>query len=263
MRGSETEAREDAIAVEEPFEIRAAGPNRPPARIAVTMRTPGHDVDLAVGFLFTEGVIAGRSDLAEPVVREAPSVHGKDQVLTVRLSRPFDSTKAERVFYATSSCGICGKAAIEHVEIASEPLGAGPVVAASTLLGLPSTLRKEQAAFARTGGIHATGLFDSEGRLLVAREDVGRHNAMDKVVGRMVMEDRVPLSSTIALVSGRASFELVQKAAMAGIPIVCAVSAPSSLAVGLAVRLRMTLVAFLREGAFNVYAGRERIDVTR
>ncbi len=263
MRGGATEVRDDAIAVEEPLEIRAAGPKHPAARIAVTMRTPGHDVDLAVGFLFTEGVIAERSDLGATVVRETPSVHGKDQVVTVQLARPFDSTKAERLFYATSSCGICGKAAIEHVEIASEPLGPGPVVAASTLLGLPSALRNEQAAFDQTGGIHATGLFDAEGKLLLAREDVGRHNAMDKVIGRMVLEDRVPLSKTIALISGRASFELVQKAAMAGIPILCAVSAPSSLAVALAARLRMTLVAFLRHGGLNVYTGRERLDLTR
>ena len=263
MRGGATEVRDDAIAVEEPLEIRAAGPKHPAARIAVTMRTPGHDVDLAVGFLFTEGVIAERSDLGAPVVRETPSAHGKDQVVTVQLTRPFDATKAERLFYATSSCGICGKAAIEHVEIASEPLGPGPVVAASTLLGLPSALRNEQAAFDQTGGIHATGLFDAEGKLLLAREDVGRHNAMDKVIGRMVLEDRVPLSNTIALISGRASFELVQKAAMAGIPILCAVSAPSSLAVALAARLRMTLVAFLRHGGLNVYTGRERLDLTR
>jgi FdhD protein len=149
------------------------------------------------------------------------------------------------------------------VEIASEPLAEGPVVAASTLLGLPAALRNEQAAFERTGGLHATGLFDREGRLLLAREDVGRHNAMDKAIGRMVLDDRVPLAGTVALVSGRASFELVQKAAMAGIPILCAVSAPSSLAVALAARLRMTLVGFVRRDALNVYAGADRIDMTR
>lgn len=263
MRGSEVETRDDAVAVEEPMEIRAEGPGRPPTRVAVTMRTPGHDLELAVGFLFTEGVIAGRAELSARVVREAPSLTGKNPVLTVQLTQPFDTTRAERVFYATSSCGICGKAAIEHVEIASEPLAEGPVVAASTLLGLPATLRAAQAAFERTGGLHATGLFDPGGRLLLAREDVGRHNAMDKVVGRMVLEDRVPLSDTIAMVSGRASFELVQKAAMAGIPILCSVSAPSSLAVALAARLRMTLVGFLRPSALNVYAGRERVDVSR
>ncbi|MEZ4294659.1 MAG: formate dehydrogenase accessory sulfurtransferase FdhD [Polyangiaceae bacterium] len=263
VRGDSIDAREDLVAAEEPMEIRAEGPGRPPARIAVTMRTPGHDVELAVGFLFTEGVIAARSELSERVVREAPRPGGKNQVITVQVVQPFDSTRAARVLYSTSSCGICGKAAIEHVEIASEPLAEGPVVALSTLRALPQALRSAQATFDRTGGLHATALFDIDGKLVIAREDVGRHNAMDKVVGRMVLDDRVPLSTSIALVSGRASFELVQKAAMAGVPILCAVSAPSSLAVALAVRLRMTLVAFLRDDRLNVYAGAERIDMTR
>lgn len=262
VRGTTAEARADLVAVEEPMEIRAEGPGQPPKRIAVTMRTPGHDLELAVGFLFTEGVLGGRNELSARVARETLS-SGPNRIVTVQLTQPFDATSAERVFYATSSCGICGKAAIEHVEIASQPLRSGPVVAASTLLALPSALREAQAAFERTGGLHATGLFDSEGRLDIAREDVGRHNAMDKVIGRKVLDDAVPLSNTIALVSGRASFELVQKAAMAGIPILCAVSAPSSLAVALAVKLRMTLVGFLRHNALNVYAGAERIDLTR
>lgn len=263
VRGGAAEVRDDAVAVEEPIEIRAEGPGRPASRIAVTMRTPGHDVELAVGFLFTEGVLGGRSELLPRIVKEAPSPSGKGQVLTVQLSQPFDAEKAARMFYATSSCGICGKAAIEHVEIASEPLAAGPVVGASTVLALPAKLRAAQEAFERTGGLHATGLFDAEGVLLCAREDVGRHNAMDKVIGRMVLDDKVPLSGAIAMVSGRASFELVQKAAMAGVSILCAVSAPSSLAIGLAERLRMTLVGFVRRDGFNVYTGRDRIDMTR
>lgn len=263
VRGQAAEQRGDLVAVEEPMEIRAEGPGQPAIRIAVTMRTPGHDLELAVGFLFTEGLVAGREDLAPRVARDLPGPSGKNQLVTVQLTTPFDPEIAQRNFYTTSSCGICGKAAIERVEIASNPLPSGPVVALSTLLSLPAALRRAQAAFERTGGLHATGIFDRDGALLIAREDVGRHNAMDKAIGRMVLDDRVPLSGSIAMVSGRASFELVQKAAMAGIPILCAVSAPSSLAVALASRLRMTLVGFVRADGLNVYTHVERIDTSR
>jgi FdhD protein len=263
VRGGAAEARGDLVATEEPMEIRAEGPGQPPTRIAVTMRTPGHDLELAVGFLFTEGLLGGRDELPRHLAAEPPASSGKNQTVTVRLTTPFDAEVAQRAFYSTSSCGICGKAAIERVEIATNPLPEGPVVPLSMLLSLPAALRRAQVNFDRTGGLHATGLFDREGALVIAREDVGRHNAMDKVVGRMLMDDRVPLSDNVAMVSGRASFELVQKAAMAGIPILCAVSAPSSLAVSLAAKLRMTLVGFVRGDALNVYSHAERIDTAR
>ena len=263
VRGGSADARDDLLATEEPMEIRAEGPGQPPARIAVTMRTPGHDLELAVGFLFTEGLLGGRDELPREMASELPGPFGKNQTVTVRLTTPFDPAIAQRNFYSTSSCGICGKAAIERVEIATNPLPKGPVVPVSTLLSLPAALRRAQATFDRTGGLHATGLFDRDGALVVAREDVGRHNAMDKVVGRMLLDDRVPLSDHVAMVSGRASFELVQKAAMAGIPILCAVSAPSSLAVSLAEKLRLTLVGFVRADGLNVYSYAERVDTTR
>lgn len=263
VRGATADVRGDLIATEEPMEIRAEGPGQPAVRIAVTMRTPGHDLELAVGFLFTEGLLAGREELSARVATDLPGPFGKNQLVTVQLTTPFDPAVAQRAFFTTSSCGICGKAAIERVEIATNPLPGGPVVALSTVLSLPAALRRAQAGFDRTGGLHATGLFDRDGGLLVAREDVGRHNAMDKVIGRMVMDDRVPLSEHVAMVSGRASFELVQKAAMAGIPILCSVSAPSSLAVALAAKLKLTLVGFVRGDGLNVYTHAERIDTAR
>ncbi len=263
VRGGKVERRSDFVTTEEPVEIRVESPGKTAARIAVTMRTPGHDVELAVGFLFTEGLIAGRDELSSRVVREPVSLSGKHQVITVQVTGPFDAEAAARNFYTTSSCGICGKAAIERVEVASNPIGKGPAVGLSMLLSLPAKLRQSQTTFEVTGGLHATGLFDSEGTLVAAREDVGRHNAMDKVIGRMVMDDRVPLSDHVVMVSGRASFELVQKAAIAGVPILCSVSAPSSLAVALASKLKMTLVGFVRADGLNVYTHPERIDTSR
>ena len=251
--------RDDVVATEEPMEIRAAGPDQEPVRVAVTMRTPGHDPELAVGFLFTEGLLDGREDLAARPVREPAATANKNNRVTVVLNRRFDAERFARNFYATSSCGICGKAAIEQVEIASVPVAKGPVVPLSVILALPAALRRGQAAFERTGGVHATGLFDASGDLVVLREDVGRHNAMDKAIGRLVLDGRVPAAEVIAMVSGRASFELVQKAAMAGIPMLCAVSAPSSLAIGLAEKLGMTLVGFVRDKGLNVYCGAERV----
>jgi FdhD protein len=228
--------------------------------VAVTMRTPGADMELAAGFLFTEGLLQTADEIA--TMRycglEEP-VEQRFNVVTVELRRPFELGGLLRNFAATSSCGVCGKASIDQVEVRAEPVSPGPVVDPSLLESLPDLLREGQVLFEATGGLHAVGLFDSDGSLLALREDVGRHNAMDKLVGYELLEGRLPASGRIALVSGRASFELVQKAAVAGIPIFCAVSAPSTLAVETAQRLGVTLVAFLRDRRFNVYAHPERI----
>jgi FdhD protein len=261
VRGATAASRTDHVAVEEPLEIRVEGPDRAEVRVAVTMRTPGHDLELAAGFLRTEALIRDRDDLAARPAKDLQVVTGRGNVLTLRVRVPFDRARLERNFYATSSCGVCGKAALELVAVAAPPLAPGPVVPRETLLGLPAALRAAQGLFEQTGGLHATGLFDTAGNLLVAREDVGRHNAMDKVVGWALLRRALPLSERVFMVSGRASFELVQKAAMAGVSVLCAVSAPSSLAVATAQRLGMTLVGFLRGDGFNVYAHPARIDL--
>jgi FdhD protein len=262
VRGAELEVRDDLVVGEEPLQIRAAGPRQPPVEVAVTMRTPGHEAELALGFLTSEGLLAGNEvrgvDYGDPGVMAEP-----DDSVTVRLARRFDpSLAAKRNFVATASCGICGKASIDDVAVRSEALPKGlPVVARSVILGLPDALRAGQAAFERTGGLHAAGLFETDGRLVAIREDVGRHNALDKLIGSRVRARELPLWDRILMVSGRVSFEIIQKAAMAGIPIVCAVSAPSDLAVRLADRLGVTLVGFLRGDGFNVYTHDGRIDL--
>ena len=261
VRGEGEQVRRDPVAVEEPLEIRAEGPGQSPVQIAVTMRTPGDDAELAVGFLFTEGLVVGREDLQRPPVRELAVEGGANNVVTVRLARTFDAERLRRNFYATSSCGICGKASLEHLHASAPAIGPGFSIARSTLVRLPAALRAAQAAFEETGGLHATGAFDRGGRLLALREDVGRHNAMDKVIGRRLLDGEVPLADSVLMVSGRLSFELVQKAAMAGAPVLCAISAPSSLAIQAAERVGMTLVGFLRGEAFNVYTHAERIDL--
>jgi FdhD protein len=274
VRGAETATRADPVAVEEPLEIRAEGPGDAAVSIAVTMRTPGHDTELAAGFLFTEGLIKSRDDLATPAVRELAVEGSANNVVTVRLARAFDPTPLKRNFYATSSCGICGKASIDHLHAEAPPITSGITIARSTIAKLPERMREAQRAFDRTGGIHATAVFDRDGALVCVREDVGRHNAMDKAIGRALLDrhysesaartscDRkTPLADRVLLVSGRASFELVQKAAMAGAPILCAVSAPSSLAVQAAQRLGITLVGFVRGDGFNVYAHPDRVDL--
>ena len=243
------------------MEIRAAGPGQDPVAVAVTMRTPGSEAELAVGFLRTEGMIADGEvesvDFGDPRRLSQP-----DDTVIVRLSRPFDpSVVPERHFVATASCGICGKASLDEVAIRCDPIPAGPVVSRTVILALPDRLRAGQAVFESTGGLHASGLFDQAGSLLALREDVGRHNALDKLVGWAVLAGLMPLHDGILMVSGRVSFEIVQKAAVAGIPIVCAVSAPSDLAVEAAGRFGQTLVGFLRGDGFNVYAGRNRIQL--
>ncbi len=261
IRGSELEYRADRVVGEEPLEIRAAGPGQDPVAIAVTMRTPGFEDELAVGFLRTEGLIEGpevlRIERGDPDEMNQP-----DDQVTVRLARPFDaSVVAERHFVATASCGICGKASLDEVAIRSDPIPPGPVVRRSVVLALPDLLRAAQRAFDETGGLHAAALFTPSGELIAVREDVGRHNALDKLVGSQVLAKAMPLHDRILMVSGRVSFEIVQKAAVAGIPIICAVSAPSDLAIEAADRLGLTLVGFLRGDGFNVYAHDERIDL--
>jgi len=262
IRGADLEIRDDLVVGEEPLEIRAAGPRQEPVQVAVTMRTPGYEDELALGFLTSEGLLAGNEVSAvsygDPGVMSQP-----DDAVLVRTARPFDASRvAKRNFVATASCGICGKASIDDVAVRAEPLPKGlPFVARSVVLGLPDTLRAAQAAFEQTGGLHAAGLFETDGRLVAIREDVGRHNALDKLIGSRVRARELPLWDRILLVSGRVSFEIVQKAAMAGIPIVCTVSAPSDLAVRLADRLGMTLIGFLRGDGFNVYSHDNRIDL--
>jgi FdhD protein len=263
VRGAETSTRADPIAVEEPLEIRAEGPDQRAISIAVTMRTPGHDAELAIGFLFTEGLIRTGEDLRKPSVRELSVDGAPNNVVTVRVAMPFDAERLKRNFYATSSCGICGKASLDHLHATAPALAPGRPVPRSLLVELPNELRNAQTLFAKTGGLHATGVFDDEGRLLVAREDVGRHNAMDKAVGHLLLRGALPLTNRVVMVSGRLSFELVQKAAMAGAAILCAVSAPSTLAVQAAGRLGMTLVGFVRGDSFNVYTHAGRVDLAR
>lgn len=242
------------------MEIRVGGPGREPAPVAVTMRTPGSDFELAVGFLHTEGLLASRDELERvSYCEDLPEEEQRYNVVTVRLRRPFDHERLRRNFYTTSSCGICGKASIEDVEVRCAGLPDGPVVEGEVLAGLPEALRRAQPLFDRTGGLHAAGLFSAQGELRSLKEDVGRHNAVDKLVGEALLAGDLPLHDRILQVSGRVSFEIVQKAAVAGIPIVSAVSAPSNLAVDTAEHLGMTVVGFVRDGGFNVYSEPARI----
>ncbi|MFC5287446.1 formate dehydrogenase accessory sulfurtransferase FdhD [Actinokineospora guangxiensis] len=250
----------DALAAEEPMELRVGG--RP---LAVTMRTPGADVELAHGFLLTEGVIADRGDVALARYCDGVDDEGRNtyNVLDVALAPGVapPSAGVERNFYTTSSCGVCGKAALDAVRLKTRfsPAEDPVAVPVGVLTGLPDALRAAQKVFESTGGLHAAGLFTATGEALVVREDVGRHNAVDKVLGWALLRDLVPLAGTVLMVSGRASFELAQKAAMAGVPVLAAVSAPSSLAVDLADEQGITLVGFLRGTSMNVYTRPERV----
>jgi FdhD protein len=250
----------DRLAVEEPLEIRLGG-----RRFTLTMRTPGHDEELAAGFLLAEGFINARGELGE--IRRLRDAKGAldPNAIDVILNVPAAGLRErlQRNFTVSSSCGVCGKTSIEALERRIAPLSSTVAIARPALLRLPALMREAQAVFAATGGLHAAALFSLERAdapaLVVLREDVGRHNAVDKVVGHALAHDMIPLARHVLMVSGRLSFELVQKAAAAGVPILCAVSAPSSLAVELAEELGMTLVGFLREPNFNVYAGSERV----
>ena len=243
--------RADLLAVEEPLEIRVGG-----QPLSVTMRTPGDDLDLTAGFLAAEGVIAGSADLAE-ITMCAGNV--AEVTLAAGVSLPLE--RLRRNFLTSSACGVCGKDSIDAIrlrsryDVSADPLRMTP----GTLAGLPDRLRAAQRVFASTGGLHAAGVFRADGKLLVMREDVGRHNAVDKVIGWALRDERLPLAGCVLLVSGRASFELTQKALMAGLPLLAAVSAPSSLAAELAAESGMTLVGFLRGQSMNVYAGAQRV----
>ena len=261
VRGTDAVERPDTLAGEEPMAIRAAGPGQDPVDVAITMRTPGHDEELAAGFLFSEGLIAA-ADIDGFELGHPADVAHPDNEVTVRLRTRFDATAVPaRSFVATASCGICGKASLDAVALRCPRVSAGPTVGRSAILGLPAALRAAQAAFESTGGLHAAGLFTPAGETIRVREDIGRHNALDKLVGAGLLAGELPLAGRVVLASGRLSFELVQKAGAAGVPVLCAISAPSDLAVETAERLGMTLVGFLRGDGFNVYAGAERIDL--
>ena len=263
--GAGVERRSDLVATEEPLEMRVSveeGGRRVRHPVAVTMRTPGHDFPLAAGFFFTEGIVPSHEAIASIAYCEEVAATAERNVLDVSL-RPgvrFDPARFSRNVYTTSSCGVCGKTSIDLVRTVCPALPVGRErIAPEVLTALPATLRRAQPVFSRTGGLHASGLFDPGGRLLLQHEDVGRHNALDKLVGTLLLDGALPASDRVLVVSGRASFELVQKALAAGIPVLAAVGAPSSLAIELAREFGLTLVGFLRDGRFNVYSGEERI----
>jgi FdhD protein len=260
-----TERRSDVLAAEEPLEMRVTaeeGGRRVRHAVAVTMRTPGHDFELTAGFFLSEGILAAREAIWSIAYCRQEEKAEEPNVVEVHLAPevPFDPRRFSRNVYTTSSCGVCGKTSIDMVRAVcpARPVGRERI-APGVLTGLPETLRRAQPVFSRTGGLHAAGLFDAAGRLLLLHEDVGRHNAVDKLIGTLLLEGALPASDRVLLVSGRASFELVQKALAAGIPVLAAVGAPSSLAVELAREQGMTLVGFLRGERFNVYSGEERI----
>jgi FdhD protein len=266
VEGGKGEARSDQLATEEPLEIRLrwAGERR---TVAVTMRTPGADAELAVGFLFAEGVIDSRARVRRVAPCAEPAEEGSscENVVEVELADgpPPPLQTLERHFFATSACGVCGKAGLETLRLrATAAIPPGPRLEPALLAALPARLRREQGLFEATGGLHAAALFDAAGTLLAVREDVGRHNALDKLFGRALLDGRLPLHDHVVLVSGRSSYEILQKCLVAGVPVVCAVSAPSSLAVDLASAFGITLVGFLRGDRFNVYSGAERIAAT-
>ena len=261
--GGRSRRTSDLLATEEPMEIRliAGGETR---TVAITMRTPGSDFELAAGFLHGEQLVHDPADIRRIsyCADRAIDVEQRYNIVNVELRAGLtpDLKPLDRYFYTSSACGVCGKASLEALRLSACPtIAAGPVVSATTLLSLADGLRSKQGLFASTGGLHAAALFDPSGRLLAAREDVGRHNAVDKLIGWALLEGRLPLADAVLMVSGRASYEIMQKAAVAALPIVCAISAPSSLALDLAREFGMTLVGFLRGSRFNIYAGAERI----
>ncbi|HLT90312.1 MAG TPA: formate dehydrogenase accessory sulfurtransferase FdhD [Woeseiaceae bacterium] len=267
IEGDRATSKQDEVAVEEPLEIQLCSAQAAGAAarsVSITMRTPGDDEELALGFLFSEGIITTRTRIAA-VTRpgEPDPVTGQRNVVRVELGpdEPIDFARLERHFYTTSSCGVCGKASLDALRVA----GAQSLAECATrfsrevIAGLPDRLREHQRVFAKTGGLHAAAVFGPDGEIVLVREDVGRHNAVDKVVGALLRQERLPAHGLGLLVSGRASFELMQKALVAGIPLLAAVGAPSSLAVELAREFGMTLIGFLRRGTFNVYAGGERV----
>ncbi|HET9769026.1 MAG TPA: formate dehydrogenase accessory sulfurtransferase FdhD [Thermoanaerobaculia bacterium] len=251
----------DPVAIEDPLEIRLAVGDAAPSPLAVTLRTPGHDRELAAGLLYAEGIVEEARDLAELVEVGAGEAPGSRVVARVRARRDgTNSVPTTRPFLSTAACGLCGKAAVDTVFASGfPPLPAGPRLPLSLLLDLPRRMAPAQELFAQTGGIHAAALFTGDGELLLSREDIGRHNAVDKVVGALLLASRLPAGETVLAVSGRIGFEIVQKALRAGVPAIAAVGAPSTLALRLAARAGMTVVGFVRPGRCNVYCGVERV----
>ncbi len=258
------DSRDDLLAVEEPLEIRVvlADQERTCHRLSITMRSPGHDPELACGFLLAEGIISASGDIWRVSRCDDAEAEAADNIVEVHLAPEvsFDPERFRRNVYTNSGCGVCGRESIDQLKaLGGRPPEGGFRLDPKVVLALPAVLRSSQSAFSSTGGLHACGVFSTDGELDLAREDVGRHNAVDKVVGRLLLDGRLPASSKVMLVSGRASFELVHKAMTAGVSTLLAVGAPSSLAVATAKAFGMTLVGFLRDESFNVYTGRERI----
>jgi FdhD protein len=255
----------DLVAIEEPLEIRIGFgllDNRQQKNLSITMRTPGHDFELAAGFLFTEGIIQNFYHIESiKYCEDGGRQEQKENIVRVELKPEvqLDFEKLQRHFYTTSSCGVCGKSSIDAVKVNCSSVTDNFQISSKLIHALPEKLRQAQHVFEYTGGLHASALFDAEGNLILLREDVGRHNALDKIIGAMLFKQETPLSKYTLLVSGRASFELVQKAAVAGIPLLAAVGAPSSLAVQLAQDVNMTLLGFVRDQRFNIYSSEKRI----
>ncbi|MSR64964.1 MAG: formate dehydrogenase accessory sulfurtransferase FdhD [Verrucomicrobiae bacterium] len=254
LENDRSQTRGDVVAVEEPLEIRIGKKS-----IAVTMRTPGNDFELAAGFLFTEGVIKKTADIRKIAYCDADPQEYNVVTVTLGGQVDFDPKRLERHFFTTSACGVCGKAALESIRVRTEPIQSEFKISTDMLYSLDATLRKTQAVFEKTGALHAAGLFDAKGELSSMREDVGRHNGVDKVIGAALLENKLPLDRHVLMVSGRSSFEILQKALVARIPIIASVGGPSSLAVDLANDFGMTLVSFLRGRRCNIYAGKQRI----
>jgi len=255
-------SKPDVLVTEEPLEIRVESPSQTVQPVAVTMRTPGHDFELAVGFLFTEGMIKNSDDVHTVRYCQLPdSAEQQFNVVTVSLTVQFDEALSRRGMVTSASCGICGTTSIEQLaqSVSRIESGIGPIMTSQMLVALPEIIREMQPTFDRTGGLHAAGLVDAQGVAFCVREDVGRHNAVDKVIGKAVLENKIPISSHALVVSGRLSFEIIQKAAMAGISFIAAVGAPSSLAVETAEDLGITLVGFVRDGTANIYTHKHRI----
>ena len=264
--GENSSLKSDLVVVEEPLEIRVGyGPesDREQGTITVTMRTPGDDEHLCLGFIYSEGMISSAKEiLSAKYCTNVGEEDGGENVMRVELSSEiaFNPNEFQRNFYTNSSCGVCGKASIDHVKQTCEPVAdTGLQISRETIYSLPQVLEDVQDVFKHTGGLHACGLFDANGKLIIHKEDVGRHNALDKLIGNLLVTDNLPASDKILMLSGRISFELVQKAVKAGIPIIAAVGAPSSLSVALGKEYGVTLVGFLKEKGFNVYTGFKRI----
>lgn len=261
VRDGKAFRRPDRLAGEEPMEIRVHGPRQEPQAVAVTMRTPGRDFDLAAGFLFTEGLLPAPTSIVSVRYCDTDGQEQQYNIVTVEISSEFTEISKSRSFQVSSSCGLCGRTSLEDVEQRCPRLESGPVVEPMVLASLPDSLRSSQRVFSQTGGLHAAGLFDAGGSLLDLAEDIGRHNAVDKIVGKAVLARSLPLSERILFVSGRISFEIVQKAALAGIACLGGVSAPSSLAVEAGARFGMTIFGFCRENGFNLYSGSDRVPL--